>query len=644
MRLPVPMPPERAKEALEVRMSTVMRALADADDLTTTLLWDVVRLPGQPNAPAWFSPSKRTVSINAMFALQGDDPRKVNPLTPEGRRKHPHIIGLGCHEASHVRFTHWGEDERAAMARESPSVREIATLLEEPRIEKRYLSVRPQDRGHLRAQSVLIDTSQFSPPSEEDREAMEEEGWVDGWRAGVLSILTLARGDAGVLEPEDLINPHRVLSLALGDTLERLEPLWKEALELSDGDVTGLIDVARRWVEETGEKPQGLVTIVVCPGEPPEDNEFADDLLDDPPGESPDGLALAGEGGDILSSLIDSVIEDIQHENDVEADAQVEVEAQAQDEREQKDQETRDAAEQKKAQKKAQEFFSDPANGPKKLSKAENDERREPTDAERQLAVRMTREIKRARFRERDKITTLSATPPGRLQGREAMLYSAQRSMRMTTTARPFRDRMSRYTEEPPLSMGIMTDVSGSMAPLVRFATALSWSASRALKGIGQSVSVAYDTKVTVLNAPGEVPTRPYPLKARGGGEDWKTAFSIVDGALNLTAGRGARLLFILSDGEYTPEQAKAARGDLQRLKRGGVKVVWFAPMRDGRDTLDFILEPVGKDCLVPVWGLPDKRGGRNPAHHTSDKADTAPLIDTVISEIVASLRKSLRD
>lgn len=638
------MPPERAKEALEVRMSTVMRALADAEDLTTTLLWDVERKPGQPDAPAWFSPSKRTVSINAMFALQGDDPRKVNPLTPEGRRKHPHIIGLGCHEASHVRFTHWGEEERAAMAGESPSVQEIATILEEPRIEKRYLSVRPQDHGYLRAQSVLIDTSQFSPPSEEEREAMEEEGWVDGWRAGILSILTLARGDAGVLEPEDLANPRRVLTLALGDTLERLEPLWKEALELDDGDVTGLIDVARRWVDEVGEKPQGLVTVVVCPGEPPEENEFADDLLDDHPGESPDGEALAGPGGDILSSLMDSMVEDIQHENDVEADAQTEAEGQAQQESDQRDLNSKEAVEQKKAQKKAQEFFNDPTSGPKKLTKAQDATRREPTDAERQLAVRITREIKRARFRERDKITTLSERPPGRLQGREAMLYSAQRSMRMNTTARPFRSRTSRYTEEPPLSVGIMTDISGSMAPLVRFATALSWASARALKGVGQSVAVAYDTKVTVLNAPGEFPDRPYPLEATGGGEDWKTAFSIVDGALNLTMGSGARLLFVLSDGEYTPAHAKAARADLQRLKRRGVKIVWFAPMRAGGDTLNFILEPVGKECLVPVWGLPEGKGGpRRPVHHASKQADTAPLVETVIAEIVASLRQSLK-
>lgn len=636
------MTPDRAREALEVRLSTVMRALADSDDLTTILLWDLDRQPGQPNAPAWFSPSKRTVSINAAFALQGDDPGNVNPLTPEGRRKHPHIVGLGCHEASHVRFTHWGEEEKAAMAAESPSVREIATLLEEPRIEKQYLKARPQDRGYLRAQSVLIDTSQFSPPSEEDRVAMEEDGWVDGWRAGVLSILTLARGDAGILEPEDLINPRRVLSLALGDTLERLEPLWQEALDLEDGDVAGLVDVAKRWVDEVGEKPQGMVTVIVCPGEAPEPSEFADDLLDNHPEATPETVfATEGAGGDILSTLMNTLVEDIQHENDVEAEAQEQAEAKAQEEQNKKNQETKDAHDQKKAQKKAQDFFSGPAGGSKKLNMAEEDKRREPTDPELQLAVRLAREIKRARFRERDRITTLSDRPPGRLQGREAMLHAAQRSMRIQTTARPFKDRMSRYTEEPPLSLGIMTDISGSMHAFTPFATAFSWASARAVKGIGKSISVAYDTRVTVLNSPGEHPQKPYPLKARGSGEDWKTAFAIVDGALNLSTGRGARLLFVFSDGEYSPEQANAASADIDRLERGGVKVVWFAPIRKENKTLMKIVGKWGERHLIPV---PETYVKSITSNHLLPKVDQEALAEIVMAEVTASLRRGLRN
>lgn len=627
------MTPGRDKEALEVRMGTVMRALAGADDLTTTLLWDVERQPGQPDAPAWFSPATRTVSINAVFALQGDDPGAVNPLTPEGRRKHPHIIGLGCHEASHVRFTQWGEEWQEVLAKESPSVREVATVLEEPRIEKRYLSVRPQDRGYLRAQSILIDTSQFSPPTEEEREAMEEEGWVDGWRAGILCLLTLARGDAGVLEPEDLINPRRVLSLVLGDTLDRLEPLWREALELEDGDVEGLIDVARRWVEEVGEKPHGIVSILVCPGDAPEDSEFADDLLDDRPGDS--GMVVVGQG-DLLSDLMDSLNEEIKHDIDVEADAQAQVEAKEQEERDQKEQKAKDAKAQKKAQKKAKDFLSQ-GEGPQKLTMADDAKRRDPFDSERLLAVSLEREIKRARFRERARITTLSEHPPGRLQGREAMLYTAQRSMRMQTTARPFRSRTSRHTEEPPLSLGVMTDTSRSMEAFIPFATAFSWATAQAVKDVGHSMSVAYSRKVTVLNTPGNCPSSTFPLDAEGSGEDWRLAFPIVDGALNLSGGRGARLLFVFSDGEYTPPQAKVAHEDIQRLERGGAKVVWFGPQRSGNYALRFILGSRFEDIFVPV---PEMSGGRN---RSGRKVDEGVLAQTVIEEITASLRQALR-
>lgn len=631
------MSPERGREALEVRMNTVMRALADADDLTTDLLWEIDREPGQPDAPAWFSPSERTVSINAAFALQGDDPGTVNPLTPEGRRKHPHIIGLGCHEASHVRFTQWGETWRASLSEVSPSVREIATLLEEPRIEKRYLSVRPQDRAYLRAQSVLIDLTQFSPPSEEAREAMEEEGWVDGWRAGVLSILTLARGDAGVLEPDDIAKPRRILSLVLGDTLDRLEVLWREALALEDGDISGLLDIAKRWVDEVGEKPRGLIGIMVCPGEPPEPSEFADDLLDDRPGDGPMGLVAMS--GDLLADLMSDLTSDIQAENDVEAEAQEDAEAQAAEEQASKDQEVKDAKAQKQAQKKAKEFFDDPDKS-KKLRLVKKDERRDPTDSERQLAVRLAQEIKRARFRERDKINVLSELPPGRLQGREAMAYTAQRSMRMQTTAKPFKSRLSRHTEEPPLTMGVMTDVSASMASLADFATALSWAAASAVKGIGKSLSVAYNTKVTVLSSPGEFPAQPYPLEVGGAGEDFKAAFSLVDGSLGLTTGRGARLLFVISDGEYSPTQVKAARDAVERLERGGAKVIWFAPERRGNKDLMAILGRKGQRRLVMVpqthLSVLSGRGGRA-------KVDQDTLVETVISEITSSLRQGLK-
>lgn len=621
-------------------MSTVMRALAGAEDLTTTLLWEVESLAGQPDAPAWFSPADRTVTINATYALQGDDPGAVNPLTPEGRRKHPHIIGLGCHEASHVRFTRWGEEARAALAQESPSVREIATLLEEPRIEGRYLATRPQDHGYLRAQSVLIDTSQFSPPSDEEREAMEEgEGWVDGWRAGVLAILTLARGDAGVLEPEDLETPRRVLSLTLGDTLERLEPLWKEALALEDGDVEGLLDVARRWVEEVGEKPAGIIGIAVCPGEPPEDPEFADDMLGAGTGE-PGPNADNASSGDILSDLMADLASEIQEGNDAEAEAQEDAESQAGEAQAERDQDQRDGTAQKKAQKKAQEFFNDPSAGSKKLTMAEEARRRDPTDVERQLAVRLGQEIKRARFRERDKATVLSQSPPGRLQGREAMIYTAQRSMRVQTTAKPFKTRMSRYTEEPPLRIGLMTDTSGSMVAFEKFATALSWATARALKGIGKSVSVAYDTSVVVLNAPGEHPSKPYPLTASGAGEDWKTAFSIVDGALDLTTGRGARLLFVMSDGEYSPTQLSAARDDIARLRRRGARVVWFAPARKGTLGAQTILGPSAEKSLIVVRETQASTISRP----RGKGVDQDALVERTISEITSALRKGLSD
>lgn len=608
---------ERAREALEVRAGTMMRTLAGANDLSTRLLWGAEREEGVPATPAWFSPVERTVTINATFALQGADPALVNPLTVSGRKRYPHIVGLGCHEAGHVRFTQWGRDGWARLGQQSASVREMALLLEEPRVERCHLGVRPQDREYLRAQSVLIDLAQFSAPS-------GRAGVGDGWRAGVVALLTLGRGDAGILAPEDLATPREALSRALGATLPRLEAIWRQALRLEDGDLSGLIDLARRWVREVGEKPVALGPFASCPGPAPAAPVFADDGLAEDAG----GLSSV-ESPDVISDVVELLVENIWREIKVGAEEQEQIDQHAKEEAQEQARAKKDARVQKKAQEKADEAFK---SGRERIDPGE---RRPPTAEERALAVRMAKEVREARFRDRTHVKTLSETPPGRLQGREAVQRTAQRSLGMTPTARPFLSRRSRHTEYPPLSLGIMTDISGSMSSFWNFATAFSWASAQAVRDVGQSAAVAYGDKVSILNAPGECPDRPYPLGIGGNPEDWKHAFTIVDGALNLTQGKGARLLFVMSDGEYIPRQARAAREDVERLERNGARVVWFAPDRGRREQLMDILGPRGQRRLVTLSDAVAMSWG---------KSDHSQLVEAAISEITKALRQGLRD
>jgi hypothetical protein len=58
--------------------------------------------------------------------------------------------------------------------------------------------------------------------------------------------------------------------------------------------------------------------------------------------------------------------------------------------------------------------------------------------------------------------------------------------------------------------------------------------------------------------------------------EKFQDAFQALDGTLNLLHGSGARLLVIVSDGEYTREERPRAKRWIDRCKKAGVGVLWI--------------------------------------------------------------------
>lgn len=287
---------DAARAMLTERMRKTVNALAGRRNLDMKLLWSPTRGKGQPQAPAWFSPATNTVTIDTTVGLGAIDPAEVNPLTPQGRQKHPVIVGLAAHEAAHARHTRWTATFGKGHA---PVVVAMAVLLEEPRIEAHHLVRRPQDRPYLRAQSVLLDV-----------EALGGGEAIPGMaraRAAEIALMTLGRLDAGVLEPEDaaLVLPH--LQGVLGEDLGAFRALWSEAIALEDRDVRGLLGLGRRWVELLGEVPAEYVP-AACGVEAagvsiPSDDEFAAVGGGSPTGEAegapgaPSGPAPAGQAG-----------------------------------------------------------------------------------------------------------------------------------------------------------------------------------------------------------------------------------------------------------------------------------------------------------------------------------------------------------
>lgn len=589
-----------ARVALERRMQTVVRAISDAPDLVVRMLWNPERAVGAPVAPAWYNSTVHAVTINGPFALQGHDPGMVNPLTPAGRKADPIIMGLAVHEAGHVVSTQWGD--RAWSVGLSPAVLEATTLLEEARVEKRHLERRPQDRGHLRAASALIDLAHYGSPSADPV--------MTRWQAGSACLLTVARRDAGVLYPMEVEHVESVLRKTLGEAVyAALEPLWVEAQGLGDGDVDGLLDVATRWVEVLGEMPPGA-SFALCGGSAASESEFVDDGLasdagDDASAGTDDGVesgtdagdddALGGEDadpsgdgdglsplGEALQEMQEEVAESVAAENGLPSS-----DASTQDSSAETDEDDDapvmeghptplDLAQYEKARRKAQQLMEGKAVA---LVQPHTFLLRDPTDEERLMATRIGQVFERTQYRERTRTRVNTQAPPGRLQSREALLYAAQRSLGMQATARPFRTQVSRHVEDPPVRLGIMVDKSRSMSWAASPMSSLAWACSYALTYVhGVSMSVTYGAKVNVITPLGEVPRQVTEFTANDGAERFGAAFELLNGALNLVAGDGAKVLVVVSDGYYSEKETQAAHKAVEAMRRMGGRVVWIAP------------------------------------------------------------------
>ena len=203
---------------------------------------------------------------------------------------------------------------------------------------------------------------------------------------------------------------------------------------------------------------------------------------------------------------------------------------------------------------------------------------RPPADAELAAANQLAAALRRARYRARAVTQVASAVPPGRLVGRDALLADAQRQLCMPVTARPFRARVRRHVDQPPLAVGIAADVSGSMGWASAPMASASWIIARGAAQIrGRVAAVAFGNRVTPVITPG-TPLRDVPiLAARDGEESFTLAIRALDGALGLSTGSGARLLVIVSDGILVvPGESVTGQQAITRLVRAGTGILWL--------------------------------------------------------------------
>jgi hypothetical protein len=562
--------PEQAR--LVVRLNRGINLLAGRGDLIATVRWQPD--PGDP--PAWFTPAEGEVTLNGPVALDGASPAEINPLTPEGRLRHPVIVGLLCHEAGHAAHTQWdshfADDVDVVVAR-------AAVLLEEIRIEHRQLQRRPGDRLYLRAVSQRIILPGTSSPS----------AAATRWRAAQAALLTAGRADAGVLTAGEARKVAAVCRATFGrKDFDRLRRVWRKVLSVPDGDVDALLGLAARWVEIIGVDDPADAPAPPCghgvlpdtaDGPGPQTPSSGGDEQDAPSAESAEDAG--GDGGDDLEDSLAEVFQGamviVAASGEQEAAAELQQDQQDEspgDDRGHERRRARETAEQDAAEREAEQVF----HGNRRTGAGDpRGATRPPTASERALARRTGKALRRAKFRERGKIILDSAVPPGRLRGREAMLGAAQRGMGMPVTAKPFRRVIRKDTPEPPLTVGIAVDISGSMDWATPILASVAWIVAHAAAEVdGTSATVAFGERVTAITHPGMPPAAVQEFDAPDGYHEFVPAMRALDGALQLTTGQGARLVFVVSDGHYGFAIERQAAEVVDRFTRHGVRVLWL--------------------------------------------------------------------
>ncbi|MBB5856420.1 hypothetical protein ACFQ05_26435 [Amycolatopsis umgeniensis] len=523
--------------SLSARFGDEVPAIADRDDLVVTVA------PGAGHdAPACFFPDLAAIEVDGIHLPKGVDPATVEPHRVGDRKRYRTAWGLLTHECAHARHSVWCEPPGAP-----PGAAAAAILLEESRIEAAHLRRRPQDRYWLRGSAtnlILADTRANDPAAAPTMSTQS---------AAQSAALLLARVDGGVLNHREVARVERVVCAILSDdTLAKLRAIWRAAHRVADDDATAMIELGRRWCEILGDDPD----------QPPPDRGTAD------PGTQP------GSGNGVPSPLAQAIaataaaITHAAAADPAPTDPVTEaLEARA----------AEDAARTNAVTAANKTFGTGSSPYATHITGT-----RPPTTAERTAARHLARALTTAGVRDRTTTRTTSAIPPGRLRVRGAMTAAAQRAAGTIPTAEPFTRATRKTVPAPPLRLGIACDVTDSMKEYTAPVASAAWILAHAAHHTDVPATTATVTfgagLVTPITQPGATPARITEFGTGLSGHVIDDAIEALDGALDLSRPNAARLLVVISDGDFEDETRDPGQRLLDRLRATGCAVLWLLP------------------------------------------------------------------
>jgi len=506
-------------------------------------------------APACYTPATAEIEVNVEVAFgAGVSPETIGDLRKTSAQfEFPKATGAIMHEAFHARFSKWSMPK--AYAELERDEYEALNLLEETRIEYQGLKAMPDARPFLRAcamEIVLADTEEGLETNTQTQSLTNLVG------------LAHARVDAGILEADEVIKLTDLIEDNLGlEVVAKLRSLAYDFQQHDNhSDLTEVYPIAKEWAkivrelakERGDDKPMGKGCF-------PMPKELADAIKD----------ALGEAIADVAVNNFDEL-----------ADAE-----QSEEYKEQANAKANEAKERMENKDVANDVFQKTSGPGGTKSASRLREQRPATTEEKIASVKIGNWLEKAKYRERDVTELVSETPPGRLRSRAILQREALRSRGVMAKAEPFRRTVRKMTENPTLNVGIMVDISGSMGSAMNPMATTAWVMANAVNRIqGRCAMVYYGNDVFPTLKAGQKLEQVNVYTASDGTEKFEKAFKALDGALNLLHGTGARLLVIVSDGQYTSEETKFARYAVEQCKKAGVAILWL-PFDNGYNAVD---------------------------------------------------------
>jgi len=507
---------------------------------------------------AGFYADTAEIEVNVDKAFRGKHPEVVGNLMDKSNwSSNAEAIGVIFHEACHAKNSaNW--NMKKLVEELDPAEFRAFMLLEEARIEFRGVQEFPEMATYLKLSALGFVLEGVSESS------VRQESEV--WSSAQTLVLMVGRIRSGILSKMDLPNVLETLSEVLGQELfQNLEEVAYEFMLLSVTQTNQAMELARKWVELLREAD-------------PEGEGNQGELSEGEEAEVARGTSSAMSEGDFsekMKELMDNLAksQELMEELDKRLKELEEQNEQAQ---------SRSEANQKRAERKeiANVIF-DKSHDQKGdgRSKSSVSETRIPSPDERAKAVQLGKALDKAKYRERSVTSVMRHNPSGRLKVKTAIQNKALEARGVRELSPEWKQKLRKHTDDPTLRLGIMVDVSGSMTNAMEAMGQTAWIVSEAGRRIQAKTSMVYFGEgVFPALRTGQRLDSINIYRATDGTEEFEKAWSATDGLLGLTWQDGVKVLVIVSDGQYRPDQYEIAVKTLRECKATGVTAIFVCP------------------------------------------------------------------